>query len=348
VQSVGDEELTVSPDYEGFLETMDLGHRRGARHAAIELTSAALALGFLRGWRCRIGVFTNLSHDHLDMHRSPEHYLASKAQLFVQLPKDGTAVLNAGDPASQLLDEVIAPEVTRWTYAQGQGAVDLAPSALRVSWQGTEAELAASPRLAPLLADVHTLSVPAIGDIYLVNALGSFLAAIAAGVPAAAAAAAIARTPPPLGRFQVVAERPHVVIDYAHSPDALERTLRVARDLRPARVVLVMGAGGGRDQEKREPMGRAAAAADRVILTSDNPRDEDAATIAKALHQGLADHGAVTTILDRRAAIAAALEDAAEDDLVLIAGKGHESVQLTDAGAVPFSDAEVVRGLLER
>lgn len=346
-QSVGNERIAAPPTYQGFIDVMERGHRRGARHASIELTSAALAAGFMRGWRCRVGVFTNLSHDHLDMHGSAEHYLASKAQLFIALPEDGTAVLNRSDEASALLDEVIPPAVRRWTFGESiVDGVDLAPDRLRVDWEGTSAELVVSARLAPLFAGVNRLRIPAIGDIYLVNALGALLASVAAGVPARDAAAAMAKTPAPPGRFEVVA--PRVVVDYAHTPAALERTLRIARPLCQGRLCLVLGAGGGRDREKRVPMGRIARAADRVILTSDNPRDEDAAHIASALREGLDDHPDVSLIVDRRAAIAAALERASPEDVVLVTGKGHETVQSTAAGEQPFSDAAVIRELHQR
>ena len=159
----------------------------------LEVLVARIASGFMRGWRCRVGVFTNLSHDHLDMHGSAEHYLASKAQLFISLPEDGTAVLNRGDEASALLDEVIPPSVRRWTFGESMSdGVDLAPDRLRVGWDGTSAELVVSARLAQLFSGVSSLRIPAIGDIYLLNALGALLASVAAGVPAADAAAAMA------------------------------------------------------------------------------------------------------------------------------------------------------------
>src|SRR5262249_29662069 len=154
-----------------------------------------------------------------------------------------------------------------------------------------------------------------------------------------ASALASAETPP--GRFEVVARRPNVVIDYAHTPDALRRTVRAARALTRGAVTVVFGAGGKRDQEKRPLMGEAAAGADRVVLTTDNPRDEEPAFIAAAIQRGLASHPGVETILDRRAAIATALASASGDDVIVIAGRGHETHQTIGDALVPFSDRDV-------
>ncbi len=341
---IGPQTYPFPPTYAGFLEAMGRGRDQGAHHAAIELTSASLAAGFLRGWRCRVGVFTNLSQDHLDIHGSAEHYLASKAQLFLQLPPGGSAVLNCDDPASELLDEIIGPDVERWRYGRGNDSTaDLVARDLHVDWNGTVARLEHNQRLTAL---PPSLRLSAIGDIYVENALAALLGALAAGVPADRAAAAIEAAPPPAGRFEVVSRDPPVVVDYAHTPDALRRTLATARHLCPGCLTVVTGAGGNREQSKRAPLGRAAAAADRIILTSDNARSEDPAAIAAELAAPLNDHPAVTTMLDRRSAIAQALADTGADDLVVVAGKGHETEQIDGHGSQPLSDAAVVRELL--
>jgi len=343
---IGAQSHDLPPTYAGFLTAMDKGRKQGAAHAAIELTSASLAAGFLRGWHCQVGVFTNLSQDHLDIHGSAEHYLASKAQLFLQLPPGGTAVLNRDDPASALLEEVIAPGVGRLGYGRGNpGSAELIARDVRVTWEGTTAHLERSDRLA---AFPDQLTLTAIGDLYLENALAALLGAHAAGVPAARAVAAIESTPPPPGRFQVVARDPTVVVDYAHTPDALRRTLATARALCPGRLTVVTGAGGDRERAKRPLLGSAAATADRIVLTSDNPRSEDPAAIVKSLAEPLGDHPGVTLELDRRQAIAAALTDARAADVIVVAGKGHETEQEDARGRLRLSDAAVVRELLER
>lgn len=337
-----DELLKVAASYDGFIDGMRRAHGAGAHHAAIELTSEALARGFARAWPCRVGVFTNLTHDHLDAHGSPEHYLASKAQLFVSLPEGGTAVLNAADPVFELLVGVMPKNVRLRSYAvpaRGpvQGTPDLVASDVTTSWTGTKVTCTASDPSLP-----RELRVRAIGEMYAENALAALLGATAAGVPPEEAAAAIAEAPPPPGRFEVIHERPWVVVDFAHSPDALARTVATARALAgDAKLFVVFGAGGKRDKAKRGPMGEAARAADRVILTSDNPRDEDPAEIARAIAGGLGGHAGVRTILDREAAITTAIREASDRDVVLIAGKGHETEQTIGTETRHFSDVEV-------
>jgi UDP-N-acetylmuramoyl-L-alanyl-D-glutamate--2,6-diaminopimelate ligase len=342
---VGEEKLELAGDYRGFLRTLKLGRERGARHAAIELTSQALGLGFFNAWPCKIGVFTNLTRDHVDQHGSPEHYLASKAQLFVNLPPGGSAILNGCDPASQLLAEVI-PEGVRVLYygARSRGEplvpLDLEAEEVELSWQGTRAGLKGSARLGPI---PQALELRAIGDVFVENGLAALCAAVAMGAPASAAAAAMAEAPAPSGRFEVVRREPYVVVDYAHTPDALRRTLGAARQLCRGRLAVVFGAGGDRDQPKRPMMGEAASGADQVWLTSDNPRSENPLSIAEAIRGGLADHPNVTIELDREVAITRAIRAAQAEDVVLIAGKGHEAEQDVAGTRRHFSDAEVAR-----
>jgi UDP-N-acetylmuramoyl-L-alanyl-D-glutamate--2,6-diaminopimelate ligase len=341
-----EEKQDVPPDHEGFLDVMQRAHDRGARHAAIEVTSEALAIGFARAWPFRIGVFTNLSRDHLDAHPSPEHYLASKAQLFVHLPPGGMAVLNGCDPAAALIAEVV-PAHARivWYGAEGRGEahapLDLQAREVTVSWEGTRARLEkGSDRHAGLPDE---LFLRAHGAVYVDNALAAIAAAVEAGVPPAEAAAVLAVAAPPPGRFEVVALRPYVVVDYAHSPDALARTLAAARALCGGRLTVVFGAGGDRDRGKRRPMGEAARGADRVILTSDNPRREDPGAIIRAIREGLEGHGDVREIVDRAEAIETAIAEAGPEDVVVIAGRGPETEQVLAQGTRRLCDAEVAR-----
>lgn len=346
-----DEALALEQTYDGFIEGMRIAHARGGRHAAIELTSEALARGFARAWPCKVGVFTNLTHDHLEAHGSPEHYLASKAQLFVTLGEGAHAVLNAADPVLDLLREVTPPHVEVSTYAvpaRGvvQGTPDVVAQRVDVSWDGTTiaCDVRDAARGIP-----SSIAVRAIGDVYAENTLAALLGAIAAGVEPDAAARAIGEVAAPPGRFEVIHRRPYVVVDYAHSPDALARTVATARtlaDRTKARLLTVFGAGGKRDRAKRTAMGEAARPADVVILTSDNPRDEDPADIARAIAGGLDGHPAVGTELDRAKAIGVAIRDAAADDVVLIAGKGHETEQIIGDEVRRFSDVEVARDAL--
>ncbi|HWZ92105.1 MAG TPA: UDP-N-acetylmuramyl-tripeptide synthetase [Polyangiaceae bacterium] len=341
--------LKVPEHYPGFLETMRRCRDAGGRYAAVEFTSEALALGFAKAWPCRVAAFTNLSLDHSDAHASPEHYLASKAQLFMALPPGGVAVLNACDSAAELLAEVVPPgvEVVRYGLAsrgEAWALPDLWAHSVRVGLQGTHFALEPSARFLNLPA---TLSIRAIGEIFVENALAALAAALAAGVPAAVATELLAQAAPPPGRFQLVHQRPHVVIDYAHTPDALTRTLVTARALCAGRLSVVFGAGGDRDRNKRPLLGAAARAADRVLLTSDNPRTEDPTAILDAIAEGLAGHPGVSRELDRARAIERAVREAGPDDLVLIAGKGHEQTQETAGVRAPFFDEAIVRAVCE-
>ena len=348
-----DAPLATTRDFDGFLATMRAGLDAGGRYAAIEVTSEALARGFARAWPSRVGVFTNLSHDHLDAHGSPEHYLASKAQLFVSLPPGGCAVLNAGDPASELLAEVIPEGVRIVRFAvpsRGPAAAETELRAVGVatSWDGTRVTLESTGELA---GAPRELRIRAIGDVYAENALAALAAAMVAGVPADEAAHALSQAPVPPGRFEPVTlgePGPRVVVDYAHTPDALARTLAVARRLCPGSLVVVFGAGGDRDQAKRAPMGVSASSADRVVLTSDNPRSEDPARIAAQIREGIEARVDVRVELDRRKAILAAIRDAREGDVVLVAGKGHETDQSASDRTAPFDDAAEARAALRR
>jgi UDP-N-acetylmuramoyl-L-alanyl-D-glutamate--2,6-diaminopimelate ligase len=316
----------------------------GGRFAAVEYTCEALASGYAKIWPADVAVFTNLTHDHLDAHGSPEHYLASKAQLFMHLREGGTAVLNGCDPVSALLAEVIQARVVRYGVASRGDPVaplDVAATKVELAWRGTTIDVDGVP-------EVPRLTVRSVGEVFAENALAALAAAIAAGVEPRLAADAIAAATPPAGRFEVVAEHPWVVVDYAHSPDALARTLRAARRLCTGALHVVFGAGGNRDPGKRGPMGEAASIADRVTLTTDNPRDEDPAQLAAEVRAGIAPSVDVHVELDRATAIARAIERAAEDDVIVVAGKGHEKTQTIGSEVRAFDDVAAVRAATER
>ena len=346
----GPDKLDVQPTYDGFVQAMHYGLERGSRFAAVEVTSEALAAGFAKAWPFSMGVFTNLTRDHLDAHGSPEHYLASKAQLFVHLPAFGVAVLNAFDPASALIAEVIPAGVRIVSYgvpSRSSGPpvieVDVLAEQAHVGWDGTRVKLRWSSRVAQVEQE---LNLRAIGAVYAENALAALLAAMEVGIPCREAAAAIANTPAPPGRFEVIGHGPRAVVDYGHSPDALERTLKTARALCSGCLSVVFGAGGGRDRGKREQMGKAVKIADRIYLTNDNPRQEDPVLIAQAIRRGIGEHSAVFTILDREEAITTALEGVRSEDVVVIAGRGPETEQVLSSGLRALVDAEVARRAL--
>jgi UDP-N-acetylmuramoyl-L-alanyl-D-glutamate--2,6-diaminopimelate ligase len=341
---------------EAFLRTVERAVAAGVKTIAVETTSQALMQGFAARWPPRVAVFTNLSRDHFDVHETGEAYLAAKAQLFMSLLPAGTAVLNAADPASALLDEVTPAGARRAAYAARPvepvcAALPLVLSAREVTVDrgGTHVDLEPSP-----LADAlgGRLDLRVIGAVHAENALAAAVAADALGYAPEVISRALAGFAGVPGRFERVCERPLVVVDFAHTPDALERTLSLARGLVRAeggRVVAVFGCGGDRDQGKRAEMGRVAASgADQIVLTNDNPRGESPDRILDMIEQGIAEGGsrAVERIPDRARAIEAAIHFAAEADIVVIAGKGHESTQTLDGLVTAFSDQAVARDVI--
>ncbi|MBI3200566.1 MAG: UDP-N-acetylmuramyl-tripeptide synthetase [Myxococcales bacterium] len=356
---VNGEPVAEGPTLEAFANAVSLGAKAGIRTLALETTSRALAEGFAQRWPARVAVFTNLSRDHLDYHGDPEHYLAAKAQLFMLLPTDGCAVLNACDPASALLDEVTPQSVRRMAYAGSMRRVapdcsrlplTLAAATVEVGRAGTRARLEPG-RLAKALGGELTLSV--VGEHNVDNALGAALAAHALGYDAASIRRGLEGFTGVRGRFERVFADPLVVVDYAHTADALARTLQLARALAgEGNVVCVFGCGGGSDPGKRAEMGRVAAAwSDAVVVTSDNPREEDPAAIAQAVMLGAEEEArgqgrkVLLSELDRRLAILRGIGIARQGrgDIVVIAGKGHETTQWVGDKSLPFDDAEVAR-----
>jgi UDP-N-acetylmuramoyl-L-alanyl-D-glutamate--2,6-diaminopimelate ligase len=341
-----EERMALPENYSGYLALMRACIDRGGRYAAAEMTSEALALGFAKAWPCQIGVFTNLTRDHLDSHGSAEHYLASKAQLFMHLPPSGAAVLNGCDAAGEMLADVTPDSVrTLWYGVPSRGEpkrpLDMVATRVEPTWDGTLIDIHAPGLDAPT-----ALSIRAIGEIYAENALACVAAAVAVGVPSPLIAEALSAFAPPTGRFEVVARHPFVVVDYAHTPDAMARTLATARRLCEGRLTVVFGAGGNRDRAKRPAMGQSATLADRIVLTSDNPRDEDPVQIARAIRSGIGEHSDVHIELDREHAITLAMRHARAEDVVVIAGKGHEGEQIAGGVRRTFSDHDVVRNLV--
>jgi len=342
---LGGEALAVPSHYPGFLAMMQRCLAAGGRYAVLELTSEALARGFAKSWPCRVAAFTNLSLDHSDAHGSPEHYLASKAQLFMTLQDGGTAVLNGCDSHAELLQDVLAPSVNVIRYGVASrghawAPLDLSATAVELSLDGTSARLLPSARFPGLTA---RLELRMIGHVFVENALAALGAALALGVDAQLAVSALARVAPPAGRFEVVRREPCVVIDYAHTPDALARTLEAARQLCHGKLTVVFGAGGDRDRAKRPLLGAAATIADCIVLTSDNPRSEAPDAIIDDIASGIDDHSCVIHEVDRAAAISLALSRSSREDMIVIAGKGHERTQEVEQRVIPFSDVAVVR-----
>lgn len=336
------------PDLQRLLRRM---HTRGVDAVAMEVSSHGLDLRRVDGTRFAVVAYTNLSQDHLDWHGSMEAYLAAKARLFTPTFAPHGVVFLDGPWAERLLELVEIPVTT-----VGRG-----PDAdVRL----TDEQLAIGGGVGRLHLDGETVEVRTRlpGRFNLDNAAIALATAVAAGTPAATAAAAIGACPGAPGRLERVERgQPFTVfVDYAHTPDAVEQLIATLRSLLVAergpgrgRVLIVLGAGGDRDRGKREPMGRAAAAADVAVLTSDNPRSEDPAAILASVARGaraaVADGAPAQVVVDpdRRRAIATALDHAAAGDVVVIAGKGHETGQELADRTLPFDDREVAGALLE-
>ncbi len=353
---VGDEQIADDGSMESFVRTVRRARERGARALAVEVTSRALAAGFAARWPAQIAVFTNLTHDHLDRHGTPERYLAAKAQLFVRLQPAGVAVLNAADPASALLAEVV-PRAARCAGFLARTGVEIAtdvPIALGVTRlacdeRGTRIDLGASPLASELGGALH---LRVLGGFQADNALAAAVAAAAAGYPADVIRRGLAEFGGVPGRFEVCSREPLVLLDFAHTPDALLRVLQSARALavpRAGRLACVFGCGGERDREKRPRMGELAdRLADAVWLTSDNPRSERPAAIAAMVRAGAIGRAVWHDEPDRRAAIHAALGWAGPRDVVVIAGRGVETHLQLASGPTPFEDRDAVREALPR
>jgi UDP-N-acetylmuramoyl-L-alanyl-D-glutamate--2,6-diaminopimelate ligase len=306
-------------------------HDRGVRTVAMETSSHALHQRRVEGLEFEAAVFTNLTRDHLDYHVTMEAYLQAKALLVEHVAAGGAAVVNADDAAWNALPP--APRTVRY----GSGAdVDVRASDVRCGPEGSELVMTFG-------GEAHRVALPLIGDFNVTNALASAACAWSLGCEPAVIVSRLAALPQVPGRLEIVHTRPTVLRDYAHTPDALERAIEAVRPFASGRVIVVFGCGGDRDRGKRPEMGRIAAeGADVAIVTSDNPRTEDPNRILDDIEAGM---GSTPheRIEDRRAAIARALEIARPDDLVLLAGKGHETYQIRGTTKLPFDERQIVQ-----
>ncbi|MGH7358307.1 MAG: UDP-N-acetylmuramoyl-L-alanyl-D-glutamate--2,6-diaminopimelate ligase, partial [Candidatus Rokuibacteriota bacterium] len=318
----------------------------GVGGVAMEVSSHALDLHRVDGVAFDVAVFTNLTQDHLDFHGTMEAYAAAKGRLFFELLGAGrkpgaTAVLNADDPVGAAWAGALSGPVL--TFGLGAGHA-VRPREFESGLDGIRL-LADSP-----VGPVRIVS-PLIGEHNVMNLLGAVATGVALGLDPGRIAAALGSLTRVPGRFERVEAGQDflVVVDYAHTPDALERVLDTARRLTPGRLGVVFGAGGDRDRGKRPVMGRIAATrADRVWLTSDNPRSEDPSAIIEEIAVGVvpAPPGGYARCPDRRQAIREAVEWARRGDTIVIAGKGHETYQIIGREVGPFDDRVVAREYL--
>ena len=298
----------------------------GCTHVVMEVSSHALALHRVDGIPFAAGIFTNLTRDHLDFHKTMEAYRDAKGLLFRQC---GLAVLNLDDEAGRWYAQRV--ECPKFTYSENKDEADLTAKNIRLFPGHVEFEAVAR-------GAIQRVRLPIPGGFTIYNALGVIACALALGLEPAPVAAALAGAQGVKGRVEVV-PTPHsaytVIIDYAHSPDALENILTTVRDFTAGRVVCLFGCGGDRDRTKRPLMGAVAGTlADFVILTSDNPRTEEPEAIIDDILEGMErmEGGCAPYVVepDRRRAIHYALSHAQAGDVILLAGKGHETYQEID------------------
>jgi UDP-N-acetylmuramoyl-L-alanyl-D-glutamate--2,6-diaminopimelate ligase len=323
---------------------------RGCRAVVMEVSSHASVQGRIRGLEFDIGVFTNITRDHLDYHGSFERYAEAK-EMFIRTllaerraKKPGTFVFNRDDPAVVAMAERFGGRAISFGLS---GAALVRAERLRADLRGTTFELVVGGERAPL-------ALRLLGSFSAYNALAAAAAAHALGIGIAEIKTGLEKVTEVPGRFQVVTRGtgPVVVVDYAHTPDALEKLLSFCRELSPTRIITVFGCGGDRDRGKRPMMGRIAVQlSDEVIVTDDNPRTEDPERIVREITEGMT--GSRTpyrVVRDRHEAILAAVRAARGGDLVVVAGKGHETEQQYGDRRLPFSDvkeAEAALGSVE-
>ena len=318
-----------APDLQALLAVM---RERGTDAVAMEVSSHALALGRVDGVRFDVAGFTNLSQDHLDFHASMQEYEAAKASLFTA-ERARTGVVNLDDPAGRRIARAATVPVVGFGEDADWWAteVDVRPDGSRFRLHGPGVDLPASVRLP--------------GAFNVANAVAALACLVTAGVPVEQAVRGVAACAGVPGRMEPVdAGQPFLaLVDYAHTPDAVHRLVQAVRALTSGRVLLVLGCGGDRDRAKRPLMGAAAAQADVAVLTSDNPRSEDPLAILAEMAVGAPD---AVREPDRRAAIALAVRAARPGDVVVVAGKGHETGQEVHGVTTPFDDRTVLRQVL--
>jgi UDP-N-acetylmuramoyl-L-alanyl-D-glutamate--2,6-diaminopimelate ligase len=331
-----------SPEIQTFLKA---AVEEGCRFGVLEVSSHGLALGRLEGTEFECAVFTNLSRDHLDFHHDMEDYFAAKRQLFENhLRASGTAVVGLDDSYGRRLAEVIGGSVLTYGFAKDAELrvenVDASFDGLVIRFKDKDV--------------VHEAKSPLVGRHNVLNFLAAYGAARSLGLQSDDILGALEHIGSVPGRFEKIeAGQPfHVVVDYAHTDDALRSILEATRSLPHRRILTVFGCGGDRDRSKRPLMGAVAARlSDLVVLTSDNPRSEDPLTIIREIELGTKGprcQAEVRVEPDRRKAIRLALSLSEPGDVVLVAGKGHEPYQLIRDRAIPFDDREVVREILTR
>lgn len=313
----------------------------GVGAAAIEVSSHALDQGRIEGIHFNAAVFTNLTQDHLDYHQTIEAYFQAKAKLFEAhfLKKNAVAVINLDDPFGQRLqNQIKTPTIT---YGLDKKA-DVRASQIQLQWKETSFQVE-TPKGGCFI------KLPLAGEFNVYNAMAAIGVGLSQNLPLETIQAGLESAKPVRGRFELASENQPfaVIVDYAHTPDGLENLLQSAKKLTPKKLIVVFGCGGDRDRGKRPKMGAIAENfADEIIVTSDNPRSEDPMAIIREIEKGMNKPHHVEP--DRQKAIGLALSLAKPHDSVIIAGKGHETMQIFKDKSIHFDDREIVKVFLEK
>lgn len=349
---VGDKKIAsinTTPDAYTIQSSLAEMKDQGYKAAAMEVSSIALEQGRTWGTDYDIAVFTNLTEDHLDYHKTMENYFDAKTLLFSQLgntysdnqyPK--TAIINIDDPAGQRLLDKTAANIIR--YAIDDQTADLRAFNIQMAADHTTFDFSFAD-------DQYTITTHLVGMFNVYNTLAAIGVGIAAGITPQAVIDSLQKSAPVTGRFQIIPNEQGIVpiVDYAHTPDGLEQVLDTIDELPHNRVFCVVGAGGDRDSNKRHIMGEIAyQKSSDPIYTSDNPRTEDPEMILRDVVSTLPENAKYTMITDRKEAIEFALSNAKQGDVVLVAGKGHEDYQIIGKTKHHFSDKEVIENFLNK
>jgi UDP-N-acetylmuramoyl-L-alanyl-D-glutamate--2,6-diaminopimelate ligase len=318
-------------------------HKAGAEFGVMEVSSHALAQQRVLGCKFAVAVFSNLTQDHLDYHKDLEDYFEAKALLFSPTYLQGRAIANLDDAYGRRLAERVKQV---WTYSTENSEADLWTSDLTYTPSGVQGQLHTP-------SGTVAFQSPLVGQFNVANVLAAVGAGLSLGLDLGVMAQSLSQFSGVPGRMEQVSIGPHqdisVIVDYAHTPDSLENMLKAARPFVQGQMICVFGCGGDRDRTKRPLMGAIAARlADKVVVTSDNPRTEDPQQILKDVLEGIDDSVRPTIEADRRTAILTAVLNAQPGDFVLIAGKGHEDYQILGTEKVHFDDREEAQAALQQ
>ncbi len=320
----------TTPDALTLQRAFSQMHTQGIQVVCMEVSSHALDQGRVTAIAFKHAVFTNLTHDHLDYHHTLQSYAEAKAKLFA-MPMLQNAIINGDDEVADLMEAQLSNQTRCIRYGLHANNLHVRADAISSNMTGS-------------LFTIHSpwgefvVKTRALGEFNIYNSL------VASGCDAASTTAIMPQLIASPGRMQIVHTQPVVIVDYAHTPDALENVLKTLTALKQASLIVVFGCGGDRDKTKRPLMGAIACRyADRVILTNDNPRTEAPEAIVQDIQAGMTETNNVSVCLDRQQAIQLALQLARADDLILIAGKGHENYQEIGHERLTFSDQAVVK-----